>query len=229
MTLMVNNLGDNPQQPGTYAEAYIPDQLIAGNLKLVTATVILGAGTLQRGTVLGQQTGAITSVAGATNVGNGTISGLTKGVSAEIGFYTLRATSPTVFSVTAPTADALPDLTVGTPYVTAGINLTITAGGTAFVAGDTFTVTCAASNYIQSVQTATDGSQFPVAILVDYADASGGPVNAAAYLMGEFNQNALIADPSWGASPAAAAVNLWPLLRPYGIFIKNAVTAADPS
>ena len=55
MTLTVNSLGDNPQTPGIYAETYIPDQLIAGNSKLVTGpATILSGQTLQRGSVLGQ-------------------------------------------------------------------------------------------------------------------------------------------------------------------------------
>lgn len=57
MALTVNSLGDNPQTPGIYAEAYIPDQLIAGNHKLVTGSVTILAGQLlQRGSVLGQIT-----------------------------------------------------------------------------------------------------------------------------------------------------------------------------
>ncbi|MCK8553564.1 head decoration protein, partial [Yersinia ruckeri] len=42
--------------------------------------------------------------------------------------------------------------------------------------------------YIQSVKTATDGSQVPCAILVDDADTTTGAVQAGVYLMGEFNQ-----------------------------------------
>ncbi len=54
MTLTVNTIGDNPQQPGIYAEAYIPDQLIAGNAKLVTSTVTFVSGqVLARGSVVG--------------------------------------------------------------------------------------------------------------------------------------------------------------------------------
>lgn len=57
MALIVNSLGDNPQTPGIYAEAYIPDQLIAGDHKLVTNSVTILAGqVLQRGAVLGQIT-----------------------------------------------------------------------------------------------------------------------------------------------------------------------------
>jgi hypothetical protein len=66
MTLIVNNLGDNPQQPGITADAYIPDQLIAGNLKLVTDSVnVGGAAVLQRGSVLGKTAfGAIAASTG---------------------------------------------------------------------------------------------------------------------------------------------------------------------
>lgn len=57
MSLTVNSLGDNPQTPGIYAETYIPDQLIAGNFKLVTGSVtVLSGQVLQRGAVLGQVT-----------------------------------------------------------------------------------------------------------------------------------------------------------------------------
>lgn len=229
MSLIVNNLGDNPQQPGAYAESYIPDQLIAGNLKLVTASVTLGAGTLQRGSVLGQQSAAPTTSAGATNAGNGIIGSITKGPAALIGTYALRATSATTFTVVSPTEAALPDATVGNAYISAGINFTITAGSTPFSAGDTFYFTNSAANYVLSVATASDGSQFPTAILADYADASGGAVTAGVYLMGEFNQNAIVADASWGATTAIAAASLAPILRMYGIFIKTAVSAADPS
>ncbi|POM15755.1 hypothetical protein CSX04_04044 [Burkholderia cepacia] len=53
MTLPVNTIGDNPQQPGIYAETYIPDQLIAGALQIVSQPIILSTGTLPRGSVLG--------------------------------------------------------------------------------------------------------------------------------------------------------------------------------
>jgi hypothetical protein len=61
-------VGDWPQQPAAFAETYIPDQLIAGGLKIVTANVTVGGNaTLPRGTVLGQQTvGTATSSTGKT-------------------------------------------------------------------------------------------------------------------------------------------------------------------
>lgn len=74
MALGVTGIGPNPSYPGQYSEAFIPDQLIAGNLKLVTDTVLIGGATvLPRGSVLGAiGTGAVTSSAGKTP-GTGTI------------------------------------------------------------------------------------------------------------------------------------------------------------
>lgn len=98
MTLTVNSLGDNPQQPGIYAETYIPDQLIAGNMKLVTANGVLGSGTLQRGAILGQQTGTVVSAAG-TNTGNGTIGSISKGAAVRDDLRAARALSLGRFAV----------------------------------------------------------------------------------------------------------------------------------
>ena len=137
MTLTVNPIGDNPMAPGIAAETYLPDQLIAGRFPLVTTNITLAAGTLQRGTVLGQ----------------------------------------------------------------------VTATG----------------NYIESVATASDGSQNPVGILADYADASGGAVIAPMYETGEFNQDKLVYDASW------TIATLQPKLRPLSIFLKTFVSAADPT
>ncbi|MEF3068072.1 head decoration protein [Pandoraea apista] len=53
MTLNVSTIGDNPQQPGISAETYVPDQLIAGNLKIVTDSVTITGGAFKRGTVMG--------------------------------------------------------------------------------------------------------------------------------------------------------------------------------
>ncbi|WP_288806501.1 head decoration protein [uncultured Novosphingobium sp.] len=50
------NYGNNPFQPGMSQDVFVPDQLIAGDLKVVTktGTIAAGAGVLKRGTVLGQ-------------------------------------------------------------------------------------------------------------------------------------------------------------------------------
>ena len=229
MTLTVNSIGDQPQQPGIYAETYIPDQLIAGNLKLVSMPITLSSGTLQRGSVLGLSAGAVISTANLTT-GNGTIGTLSVGPSAQSGDYFLRARSSTTWSVAAADGLAMPDATTGTAYAGPDVNFTITAGGTAFAAGDEFVLTVAqGSGYVLSKATASDGSQIPVGILADYADASGGAVTTGMYVMGEFNVNYIVPDASWGANAAAWGPVLSSMLRNTGIFLKSTVTATDPS
>lgn len=226
MSLNPSTIGDNPQQPGIQAQVYIPDQLIADARNLVSQPIVLAAGTLKRGTVLGQQTAQpITAAATAGNTGNGTIGTLSVGASPKVGAYALVATAATLFSVTDPEGVALGTATAGTPFTSAEINFTITAGGTAFVAGDSFTVAVsdAVGTYIESVKTASDGSQNPVAILADDADASVGPVSTGAYVAGEFNVQALTYDASWTVATLTSA------LRAYGLFAKSSVSGASPS
>jgi len=58
MALIPTTYGDNAFQPGVFAETYVPDQLIAGNEKLITdnQTVAQNATVLARGTLLGKVT-----------------------------------------------------------------------------------------------------------------------------------------------------------------------------
>lgn len=226
MSLTPTEIRDNPQQPGVQAQVYIPDQLIADARNLVTQPILLGAGVLKRGTVLGQQNvNPVQVVAGASNAGNGTVGTVAVGSAVETGGYVLLATSATVFKVTDPEGTVLGNATVGTAFSHAEIGFTITAGGTAFVSGDTFTINVfdAVGTYIQCVRTASDGSQTPVAILVDDADATDGPVTAGAYLAGEFNASKLIFSSTWALAALVSA------MRPFGLFAKSSISSASPS
>lgn len=85
----------------------------------------------------------VAGIAGGGNTGNGTISAgptVTAGV-AKNGAFTVELTGATTFNVYDPDGLQLKPGTTGTAYSDAGIGFTITAGGTAFVAGDTFTIT----------------------------------------------------------------------------------------
>jgi len=226
MSLTVSAIGENSQQPGITAETFIPDQLIAGALKLVSQPVNIPSGNLPRGAVIGQQTtSSIVVTPGATNTGNGTISATSLGATETFGAFTLTAASATKFNVVDPEGNALAQATVGTAYTNAEINFLVTAGGTAFVAGDSFVLTAleATGNFILSVKTATDGSQVPSAILAMPTNATAGPQLSGAYVMGEFNQNAITFDPSWTLPALQAA------LRSTSIFLKSSVSATDPS
>ncbi|HFQ7085442.1 TPA: head decoration protein [Raoultella planticola ATCC 33531] len=129
----MDQYGQNPFSPGMKSALFVPDQLIAGTLQLVTDTGIITGGAYKRGTVLGL----------------------------------------------------------------------VTASG----------------KYKLSVKTATDGSETPVAILVDNVDASTADQNGGLYLMGEFNQNHIIFDNSWTVPALKTA------LRPLAIFLKDSVQA----
>ena len=57
MTLTATPYTNNPFQPGATQDAFLPDQLIGGDMKIVTKTeTITGGAVYKRGTVLGQIT-----------------------------------------------------------------------------------------------------------------------------------------------------------------------------
>lgn len=83
----------------------------------------------------------VASAAGA-NTGNGTLGTLTvNAATAQNGAYTVKFTAATAFTVFDPNGRELASGATGAAYSDGGIGFTITAGGTAFVAGDSFTVT----------------------------------------------------------------------------------------
>jgi len=226
--MSTNNYGDNAFAPGMVSDAYLPDQLIAGDMKIVTdtVTIISGAGALKRGTVLGAiLTGAATAAAKAGgNTGNGTISAVTITNPDKAGVYTVRFTAATAFTVEDPDGFVLGNGSTGTAFAD-DIGFTITAGGTAFVAGDGFDITVVAGSgkYKTATGAATDGSQVVSCILADDVDATAADQLAGVYLTGEFNSNALIL----GSGLTLAAIK--PVLRDAGIFLKTPVSAADPT
>lgn len=85
-----------------------------------------------------------------SGTGNGTIDDLDGGIAAPTETWTITIKVVTsTFTVSGSVSGAQADGTVGTPYTTSGdpktslINFLITAGGTAFVSGDQFTVDAA--------------------------------------------------------------------------------------
>jgi len=82
------------------------------------------------------------AVAAGANTGNGGFgTTATAGAGVVAGPYTLTMTSATAFTLTDPNGDAMPVGTVGTAYSNRALSFTLSAGGTAFVAGDKFTLT----------------------------------------------------------------------------------------
>jgi hypothetical protein len=233
----VTNVSDNPQQPSAAAYAYLPDQLIAaGNRSPVTAEVLIGGtAVLQRGQMLGQQSsGSVGSAAAASgNVGDGAIGTISKGSAYKPGTYSVLFSGPLAYEVFDPEGEVVGAMTAAGAFTSNDINLTFTAHTNAMAAGDSFTIQVAAGTgpYIASLEAAGDGSQTPVAILVDVADPTqGGTLSGAAcgvragvYLSGEFNKNAVIYDSGFTLDQITSS------LRAVSIYLKVAVSAADPT
>jgi hypothetical protein len=194
---------------------YVPDQLIAGNFPLVTDTVTLAAGlSLTRGTLIGQQNGAATFARTSTDTGNFTCSAITVNADAKPGIYSIVFTGATSFEVFDPNGAALPAGATGTAY-TEELGFTLTAGGTAAVAGE-------------ASLTATDGSQSPGtwAVLAEDTNTSSTGTNAATscpvYLAGEFDANYM----TFGAGLTAVVAKQ--ILRDSNIYIKTNAIANTP-
>jgi len=235
----VTSNGDVPQQPMNFDNSYIPDQLIAGVFPRVTqglATVLHAATVnsvtpLPRGTIMGQQTIGSASVVAGTNTGTGTFTmdGTTPILpNAKVGAYVLTILATGRAQLVDPKGVSLGEYdftSAGSVTIANEIKGVLADTSTHFVAGDKFTITVAAGSgkYVPSVATATDGSQVPSAILVDQTDPSAADVNAGLYFTGEFNSNAITFDSSW------TVATLTPLLRPLGIYLKDSVSAADPT
>lgn len=232
MSLSVTNISQNPQVPGFSAESFIPDQLIAGELKIVSDVVTLtGAAALKRGTALGRtvSAGTATAAAAAGNTGNGAMGAVTVAGDAQPGDYQWKITKAAAnagdFEVTDPLGQLVGVGTVAVAFAGGGLSFTLADGATDFVVGDsgTISVTARTVKYKIAARAATDGSNEPIAVLADDADPSGGDVKAGVYLTGEFNSNAM----TFGTGLTAALAK--EPMRRVGIFLKDAVSAADPT
>jgi len=100
----------------------------------------LGA-TLPVGTIVEKATLAAntTAIANTQNTGNGTSSAVAVLAAAKSGQYTVLFTAPTAFTVYDPAGATVATGSTGVAFNTQ-INFTITAGATAFVAGDGFRI-----------------------------------------------------------------------------------------
>jgi hypothetical protein len=94
------------------------------------------------------------------------------------------------------------------------------ASGQTIVRGTVLGKVTADGKFITSLSGAVDGSETAYVIAAEDIDASGGDVlNAAVYIKGEFNENAL----TLGTGHTTATVKAQ--LREVGIYIKTAVQA----
>lgn len=134
-----------------------------------------GSGQLITGTVLGLlAVGAALASLEVDNTGNGTIAAGAVGAGAQLGTYRILFTSNTAFDVADPSGDAVGSGTVGTAFNTGGVAFTITAGATAFAAGDegAITIDPGSGKYVPFDPAGTGGAEVAKGILVEDVDAT---------------------------------------------------------
>jgi hypothetical protein len=147
------------------------------------------------------------AVAG-TNTGNGTSSAVTTtGNAPQLGAYTVEFDDATHFVVTSPSGQQIGHGVTGTAFNGGGLGFTITAGGTAFVAGDSFTVTVAANansgKFAPLSLTAADGSAVAAAILFGTTDTTLADKSATAITRAcEINASELV----WPTGSSASEI-----------------------
>ncbi|QDD65541.1 head decoration protein [Herbaspirillum seropedicae] len=179
-----------------------------GHISRETVTLTGGAKVLA-GTVLGQQTTGNTAAAAAlgANTGNGTFGAITVAAPAQAGDYVVQFADATHFVVEDPQGIEVGHGTTGTAFNGGGLGFTITAGSTAFAAGDSFKVTVAAGSkkYAPLSLTAADGTGVPAAVLYGTKDVTA--VDKLALVMArhaELNGSELIWPPGATANQITA-------------------------
>lgn len=173
-----------------------------GMLTRESIVVASGAGVVTSGLVLAALlTGTAAVTVLGTNTGNGTFGAITVGTLAKAGSYSVEFNDATHYVVTDPTGAEVGHGTAGAAFSAGGLGFTITAGGTAFVAGDSFTVTVTATaiKYVPFDPTSIVGAQNPAAILWSgLRDATATDKKAVAVVRGPIKVQA--AELVWGAN-----------------------------
>ena len=144
--------------------------------------VTQGGTEIKSGTVLTKvDTGAGVFALGAGVTGNPTCGTIVAGAAAIPGIYSIQFTAATKFNVEAPNGVFIGNGTTGVAFSKSGLGFTLTAGGTAAIAGDTATITVAAGTGKYIEYTADGAAGTADAILYTYLPAATGDKKAVAF------------------------------------------------
>ena len=189
------------------------------------------ADTVARLTILGRILAAAGTPSANTGTGTGTITlfTLVAGAIPIVGDYVVTLTAALVAKITDPNGNdiasdiALNDGTT-TVVVAGGLQFTITDGGTAFVAGDFFTLPVAAGsgNYVFYAAAGAAGAQIAKAVSLSEVVASGaGDDVIGVMLKGKVRTDRLIIDGSAAGVGITDAIK--DMLRDYEIIVEDAI------
>lgn len=179
-------------------ETYTPSNLLGGSYPQACKSVtILTGALLAAGAVIGTITKLLGAVVAGTNTGNGTCTGTALKKNTKLGNYVLTcitaAANAGIFKVVDPDGIRLDDATVAVAYANDSIGFTINDGATDFIVGDSFTIPVTAGSGKHNLvdKTAVDGSQNPVAVLLEAVDATAADAAGIGAETGEFNEAAI--------------------------------------
>ena len=184
-----------------HAFGFIIQELSNGMYTRQQITLASGYGVITAGTVLGELlAGTAAATALGTNTGNGTFGTITVGGAAQIGTYVVEFDSATTYIVSGPNGQEIGHGATGAAFNAGGLSFTITAGGTAFVAADSFNIAVAGSEtYAPYDPTQTNGLQNAVAILGSgRKDTTSTTQAAVAVVRGPIRVN--VGELVWGAN-----------------------------
>lgn len=125
-------------------------------------------------------TGTAAAVAG--NTGNPTFSAITVGAAGLPGVYNLQFTGATTFEVEGPDGKSIGTGKTGTAFNKGGLGFTVTAGGTAAVTGDAWTITVASGTGKWIPYTANGAAGPAMGVLYNYLPAATGDAKAVAFV-----------------------------------------------
>lgn len=137
------------------------------------------------GTLLTQSGDAATtgtSAATAGNTGNPTFGTIAVSAAAKPGDYKLTFSAATKFTVEDPAGVTVGNGTTGVAFSKSGLGFTLTAGGTAAVAGDEFTISVAAGTGKYIPYTASGAAGPADAILYNWLPAKTGDSSAVGFV-----------------------------------------------
>lgn len=148
------------------------------NITVTQTGTALASGTLL--TKVDAGAGTFAMDAGAT--GNPTAGTIVIGAAAIPGVYVIEFTAATKFTVEDPNGKTIGTGTLGTAFDKAGVGVTLTAGATPAVAGDTATITVAAGSGKYIAYTANGAAGPADAVLYNWLPAKTGDSDAVAFV-----------------------------------------------
>lgn len=156
----------------------------ASNQRSRENIVVTQTGTaLASGTLLTQvDAGAGTFAMDAGATGNPTAGTITIGAAAIPGVYVIEFTAATKFTVEDPNGKTIGTGTLGSAFSKAGVGVTLTAGATPAVAGDTATITVAAGSGKYIAYTANGAAGPADAVLYNWLPAKTGDAKAVGFV-----------------------------------------------